>query len=122
MSIVFLLKGRGAQCYEKPLWRASGDIDLLLSSDHYQNAFEILAPLASKVDGENEYTKHQALTISGWKIELHGTLRSGLWRRLEQTVDEVQKAVFYGGRVRSWQNGKTQVFLPDVNEDVFFCI
>ena len=116
-----LVKGLGvAQCYEKPLWRASRDIDLLLSSDHYQNAFEILAPLASKVYGENEYTKHQALTISGWEIELHGTLRSGLWRRLEQSVDEVQKAAFYGGRVRSWQNGKTQVYLPDVNEDAFF--
>ena len=116
-----LVKGQGvAQCYEKPLWRASGDIDLLLSIDNYQKAFEILAPLASKVDGEKEYTKHQALTISGWEVELHGTLRSGLWGRLEQTVDEVQKAFFYGGDVRSWQNGETQVFLPDVNEDVFF--
>lgn len=116
-----LVKGQGvAQCYEKPLWRASGDIDLLLSIDNYQKAFEILAPLASKVDGEKEYTKHIALTISGWEVELHGTLRSGLWRRLEQTVDEVQKAVFYGGNVRSWQNRETQIFLPDVNEDVFF--
>lgn len=116
-----LVKGQGvAQCYENPLWRASGDIDLLLSNDNYQKAYEYLTPLATKVDGEKEYTKHQALTISGWKVELHGTLRSGLWGRLEQTVDEVQKAVFYGGCVRSWQNGETQVFLPDVNEDVFF--
>ncbi len=116
-----LVKGQGvAQCYEKPLWRASGDIDLLLSSDNYQKAYEFLASLATKVDGEKEYTKHLALTISSWEVELHGTLRSGLWGRLEQTVDEVQKAVFYGGNVRSWQNGETQVFLPDVNEDVFF--
>lgn len=31
-----LVKGQGiAQCYEKPLWRTSGDIDLLLSDDSY---------------------------------------------------------------------------------------
>ena len=118
---VLLVKGQGvAQCYEKPLWRSSGDIDLLLSNDNYLKAYEYLTPFATKVDGEKEYTKHQALTISGWEVELHGTLRSGLWGRLEQTVDEVQNAVFYGECVRSWQNGKTQVFLPDVNEDVFF--
>ena len=30
-----LVKGQGvAQCYEKPLWRCSGDIDLLLSNDN----------------------------------------------------------------------------------------
>lgn len=34
-----LVKGQGgAQCYEKPLWRCSGDIDLLLSNDNYQKA------------------------------------------------------------------------------------
>ena len=32
-----LVKGQGvAQCYDKPLWRASGDIDLLLSNSSYQ--------------------------------------------------------------------------------------
>lgn len=30
-----LVKGQGiAQCYERPLWRASGDVDLLLSQDN----------------------------------------------------------------------------------------
>ena len=30
-----LIKGQGvAQCYEKPLWRSCGDIDLYLSEDN----------------------------------------------------------------------------------------
>lgn len=34
-----LLKGQGlAQCYEKPLWRASGDVDLFLSEESYNKA------------------------------------------------------------------------------------
>lgn len=35
-------------------------------------------------------------------------------------VDEVQKDVFYGGNVRSWMKGKTTVFLPSPDNDVFF--
>ena len=34
-----LVKGQGiAQCYERPLWRASGDIDLFLSKSNYKKA------------------------------------------------------------------------------------
>ncbi|MBP3719110.1 MAG: nucleotidyltransferase family protein, partial [Eubacterium sp.] len=48
-----LVKGQGlAQCYEKPLWRASGDVDLYLSESNYQAAKEFLTPLASHVDNE----------------------------------------------------------------------
>lgn len=116
-----LAKGQGvAQCYEKPLWRASGDIDLLLCNDNYSKALECLVPIASNAKGEVERTKHRALTINGWEVELHGTLRSGLWRSLEATIDEAQDSVFYSGSVRSWMNGQTQIFLPGVDEDVYF--
>ena len=38
-----LVKGQGiAQCYEKPLWRTCGDIDLFLSEDNYQKAKSLL--------------------------------------------------------------------------------
>lgn len=40
-----LVKGQGlAQCYEKPLWRVSGDVDMLLSDVDYQRAKELLLP------------------------------------------------------------------------------
>lgn len=38
-----LVKGQGiAQCYERPLWRPSGDVDLLLSSEDYEKAKKLL--------------------------------------------------------------------------------
>lgn len=116
-----LVKGQGiAQCYEKPLWRASGDVDLFLSDNNYRKAFQILSKIASSIDEENKKAQHIAMTIDGWAVELHGTLRSGLWRKFDKEIDRVQGDVFYGGRVRSWMNGNTQVFLPAADEDVVF--
>lgn len=116
-----LVKGQGiAQCYEKPLWRASGDVDLLLSEDNYEKAKELLVPLASDVETEYTHFKHLGMTIDGWVVELHGTQHSRLSRRVDRMIDNVQKDVFYGGNVRSWQDGRTQVFLPAPNEDVIF--
>ena len=50
-----LVKGQGvAQCYERPLWRAPGDVDLLLSNDNYEKAKSYLSPLVSFVDDEDK--------------------------------------------------------------------
>lgn len=116
-----LLKGQGiAQCYERPLWRACGDVDLFLSDDNYNKAKDYLVPLATSVGEEFDYNKHLALNIEGWEVELHGNLYGGLWRRMDRAIKETQDDVFYGGSVRSWMNGNTQIFLPNANEDVFF--
>lgn len=115
------VKGQGiAQCYEKPLWRSSGDVDLLLSGGNYIDASRFLYSLASSVDEENQRNQHLAMTIDSWSVELHGTLRSGLWRKIDNAIDCVQRAVFYDGKVRSWMNGNTQIFLPRADEDVVF--
>lgn len=117
---VILVKGQGiAQCYEKPLWRTSGDVDFLLSDSNYEKASKFLTEIALSVDEENPFNKHLAMTIDGWSVELHGTLRGSI-TRIDRVIDEVQDDVFCSGNVRSWQNGKTQVFLPAPNEDVFF--
>lgn len=116
-----LVKGQGiAQCYEKPLWRASGDVDLLLSNENYEKAKVFLLPLSSSQKREEQYSKHLGLNIGEWYVEIHGSLRSGLSERVDKEIDAVQRNVFYGGSVRSWENGKTQVFLPAPDEDVFF--
>lgn len=76
-----LVKGQGvAQCYERPLWRACGDVDLFLSDDNYKKAKDYLVPLAISVGEEFDYNKHLALNIEGWEVELHDNLCSGLWR------------------------------------------
>lgn len=116
-----LVKGQGvAQCYEKPLWRACGDIDFFLSEDNYFKAIQYLRPLASKIEGEESFKKHLALTIESWEVELHGTLRCGLWKSLDKTLDDVQNEIICGGAVRSWMNDNTQVFLPRADEDVLY--
>ena len=116
-----LVKGQGvAQCYERPLWRACGDVDLLLGEDNYNKAIQLLSPLASRVEEENPYNRHLAMDIDSWLVELHGTLRGHLWKRIDMGIDEVQNDVFRKGRVRSWMHGDTQVTLPGVDEDVVF--
>ena len=60
------------------------------------------------------------MTIEGWYVEIHGSLRTGLSTRVDKTIDEVQNDVFYGGNVRSWNNDGTTIFLPAPDNDVFF--
>ena len=116
-----LVKGQGiAQCYERPLWRSCGDVDLFLSDDNYKAAKEVLTPIADDVAVENKTTKHQAFVINGFDVELHGRMPFTLSKRADKVVDEAQRNVFYGGNVRSWTNGSTTVFLPSPDNDVIF--
>ena len=116
-----LVKGQGvAQCYEKPLWRCSGDVDLFLSYDNYQKAKTLLIPLASEVETEYMEGKHLGMTIDGWVVELHGSLRVGLPQRINRVFDEIQADTFYGGNVRSWLNGQTQIFMLGKENDIVY--
>ena len=116
-----LLKGQGvAQCYERPLWRSCGDVDLLLSDSNYKKAKNVLIPWASSVEPESIYGKHLGLTIESWAVELHGTQHTELSYRIDKVIDAAQDDLFCQGNVRSWSNGNTQVFLPSPDNDVFF--
>lgn len=116
-----LVKGQGiAQCYEKPLWRSSGDVDLLLIEDNYEKAKSLLLPFAASYDVEEKYGKHIGLTLDGWSVELHGTQHSELSNRIDRVIDEVQNDVFCGGNVRSWDNSGTTISLPSPDNDVIF--
>ena len=114
-----LVKGQGvAQCYERPLWRTCGDVDLYLSSENYKRAKHFLMPLSSKIDEEDIIRKHLTLTIDSWVVELHGDLPCEVSKRADKGLNEVKKSIFEGGEVRSWMNGNTQVFLPSSDNDV----
>ena len=114
-----LVKGQGvAQCYEKPLWRCSGDVDFLLSNDNYQKAKSALIPIASEVANEDKATMHQALVINGFDVELHGKMPFSLSKRVEDGIDEVLNDLFCRGNVKSWDCNGTQVFLPSSDNDV----
>ena len=114
-----LVKGQGiAQCYERPLWRTCGDVDLFLSKENYDKAKTFLLPRAKKVDTERG--PHLGMTIDSWVVEIQCNLCCGLSTKIDNVIDEVQHDVFCGGNVRSWSNGETQVFLPGVDNDVIF--
>lgn len=114
-----LVKGQGvAQCYERPLWRCAGDIDLLLSGENYLKAKNILIPVASEVVKEDETAKHQALVINGFDVELHGRMPFLISKRVDDGIDKVLNDIFCRGNVRSWNCYGTQVFLPSPDNDV----
>ena len=116
-----LVKGQGvAQCYDKPLWRSSGDVDLLLSDDNYRKAKEYLLPKASFVEDEEVHKKHLAMTIGEWTVELHGSLRCGFSSKIDKELNKIYNDAFYGGNVRSWLNGNVQVFLLGKENDVLY--
>lgn len=116
-----LVKGQGiAQCYERPLWRTCGDIDLFLDKDNYSKAKEFLVPLAHSVDTENKERMHLEMEIDSWIVELHGTLHGPLFKHVDQVLDEVQQDTFANKQIRVWKNDSTDVYLPSPNNDLIF--
>lgn len=114
-----LVKGQGiAQCYERPLWRSCGDVDLFLSEDNYNKAKKLLIPLSKHIEEEDITRLHFAMTIESWVVELHGSLRSHINKAIDLMLDEVQNDTFCHNRIRVWRNGETEVHLPEPNNDV----
>ena len=113
-----LVKGQGiAQCYERPLWRACGDVDLYLSKDNYKRAKSYLSPLAQNVENEDNKRLHLGMTIAGWVVELHGSMYTKLSEKMNRVSDEVYKDLFCNGSVRSCEINGVQVFLPSSDND-----
>ena len=116
-----LVKGQGiAQCYERPFWRACGDVDFFLSNDNYQKAKDYLVPLASSVETEGIYGKHLGMVVDGWNVELHGNLRCGLSNRVDKELEDVLIDTFNNGNVRSWNDDGVQVLMLGIENDAFY--
>lgn len=113
-----MVKGQGlAQCYKRPLWRASGDIDLYLDEDDFQKAKAFFRPRVNKFDPDNDYTRHINMTYKGWVVEIHANQHSRLSARTDRVLDEVHRDIFYKGGVRIWDNGGKAVTLPSADND-----
>lgn len=62
-----LVKGQGvAQCYQRPLWRVSGDVDFLLDKENYFKAIDYLMPLASLAEQQDERNLSYGIASLGW--------------------------------------------------------
>lgn len=115
-----LVKGQGvAQCYERPLWRPSGDVDFLLDAENNRKADAFISAISSYRKFGGRYSKEIGFGIDPWVVEIHGTLRSGLSARVDRMIDAVQAEVFRDGKVRTWKNNATEVYLPAPDHDVF---
>ena len=119
-----LVKGQGvAQCYKRPLWRSSGDIDLLLNTDNYYKAklyFDKYSDYYKDGSKKDMINLHREYSINDWQVELHGTLNSNLSRRIDRVIDSVKNKIFYEGEVRVWQHCNTSVYLPSPDNDIIF--
>lgn len=114
-----LVKGQGVgQCYERPLWRSCGDVDLFFDADNYEKAKAFLRPLAVSVDPEEMRKKHLAMTIDPWVVELHGLMPTEISERINAGVERVQGDIFENGGVRVWKNDGVDVLLPSPDNDV----
>ena len=64
------------------------------------------------------------MNLTHWKSYdsriIRKTLYNCLSSKIENSLDGIKKAVFFEGKVRSWMNGRTQIFLPSANEDVVY--
>ncbi len=93
-----LVKGQGiAQCYERPEWRSSGDIDFFFDEENYAKAKSFYSKEAEISEPEGVFNKHLAMTVDSWTVELHGTLRR-MTNKKETFIVKVEYS-----QNRSWQ-------------------
>ena len=114
-----LVKGQGvALCYERPLWRSSGDVDFYLSDKAFQKAKSFFRPLVQSIDPDNNHAEHINMQYDPWVVEIHANQYCGLSYRIDKVLSQIHHDIFYGGNVRSCELGGTQVFLPSANNDL----
>lgn len=91
-----LLKGQGlAHYYPKPELRQCGDIDLYVGMEKYADAYDVLKPLATKIDDKKALAvgKHFDLEIGRAVIEVHRYTDTYPTKRLDRAY---QKASLEG--------------------------
>ena len=116
-----LVKGQGiAQCYERPMWRSSGDVDLLLDNNNYEKAKSLLDEIAESHRDELGGEKHIDYTVGSWVVELHGNMPSRLFARTDKLLEEIQNDTFSNKTIRIWENGNINVAIPAPDNDVMF--
>jgi len=116
-----LLKGQGvARCYERPLWRESGDVDLLFSEQKYQLSKSLLIPKATSVEKEHISAKHLGVSIGPWIVEIHGRLRASLTSTINKVLSEIMSDTFSNNIVRIWNNDGIEVPLLSHDNDTIY--
>lgn len=87
-----LLKGQGlAQYYLKPELRQCGDIDLYIGLEKYDASYDVLKPLADRIDDRKslEVGKHYDLHIGKVAVEIHRYTDTYPTSRLDRIYQDV---------------------------------
>ena len=115
-----LMKGQGvAQCYERPLWRSSGDIDFLLNPEGFERAKRLLKTCFAPISEGRDFDKHIGFWINEWEVELHGSLSCGLSKKMDHALKELLSGIVEKRIIREWNNNGTVIYLPKEDYDVF---
>lgn len=114
-----VVKGQGvAQYYERPLWRASSDIDFFFDEENYEKAKVFLSPHATRVLPEEEELLHTAMCFGPWAVELHGLMPTLLSNQINSTVYRLQQEMFRNRSVRLWHHDGVDIPLPQPDDDI----
>lgn len=115
-----LVKGQGvAHFYERPLWRAAGDVDLLLDYENYEKAKNELLPLSYDIKIENLKTLHQAFKLFGVDVELHAKMPFAISKRVDKVIETVIDDSLKKGGVNALRINEADVFLPNTDNHIF---
>lgn len=116
-----LVKGQAvAQCYIHPSGRMPGDIDLVISPSQYEAAKAVITREADSVNTEGVSNKHFGAMFGAVELELHGTVRTSLGKRINDVLDSAQAELHKEGGCRRWNCLGTEVRIPSVDFDALF--
>lgn len=116
-----LVKGQGiAQCYERPLWRACGDVDLLLDTRNFYKAQKYLLSICSSSEPLLEEEMHQEFVVDSWVVEIHGNMPTFFSKRTDAILEEIHVDSITNDRISKWNNNGTTIHLLNPDADVLF--
>ena len=116
-----LVKGQAvAQCYIHPSGRMPGDIDLVIDPGQYEAAKAVITPIADSVGIEGVANLHFGAMLGSVELELHGSVRTSLGQKINDTLDRVQAELYREGGHRRWNCLGTEVRIPSVDFDALF--
>ena len=119
-----LLKGQGiARSYANPHRRSPGDIDILLPGEEYAQAKNLLKEKARKIMDEGLYEKQQQMFIADCIVELHGTMRVTLSKKIDSFLDRLMDRMFSDGSFSFFTSNGSDILmpLPQINAVYVFC-
>lgn len=117
-----LLKGQGlAQYYPKPELRQCGDIDLYVGLERYADSYDVVKPLATKIDDRKalEVGKHYDFFVGKVAVEMHRYSDRYPTPKLDRIYQEVSLKGLNEDLVPLMFSGQT-VYTPSDEYNAFY--